>query len=279
MYVTDAGMTRAETELKWAKTLEHINDKLRSESSILADEIISIADKIMSMAEILWSDEIICEFIDFYYVKLQWIPSYSGGDDMVKNVFKREICSFLAKHNVVSASTRWAWAYISGYNKRNAEKVKEFTGGAFGAVADKPTEPLDRKRAEFIVGMVISEMAELLRTVTDEGEDVIEEIRKLCGKDANSSYVKPTDTTKLIAEQADAMVDAMYYMYDVGARTGINLDSIFDVVHKANMDKRDPATGKFIKREDGKILKPEGWKEPDIMQEVARQMAQGAWST
>ena len=32
------------------------------------------------------------------------------------------------------------------------------------------------------------------------------------------------------------------------------------VVHAANMAKRDPATGEFKKRADGKIIKPEGWQ-------------------
>ena len=30
------------------------------------------------------------------------------------------------------------------------------------------------------------------------------------------------------------------------------------------MAKVDPATGKVTKREDGKVLKPAGWKSPDI---------------
>lgn len=37
------------------------------------------------------------------------------------------------------------------------------------------------------------------------------------------------------------------------------------------MAKRDPQTGKFIHREDGKIIKPEGWTAPDIVAEIRRQ--------
>ena len=44
------------------------------------------------------------------------------------------------------------------------------------------------------------------------------------------------------------------------------------------MNKRDPVTKQFIKREDGKILKPNGWKEPDINSEIEKQLKEGAWA-
>jgi predicted HAD superfamily Cof-like phosphohydrolase len=37
---------------------------------------------------------------------------------------------------------------------------------------------------------------------------------------------------------------------------------------KTNFNKIDPTTGKVIKREDGKVLKPEGWKAPELAQFV-----------
>ena len=41
--------------------------------------------------------------------------------------------------------------------------------------------------------------------------------------------------------------------------------------------KRDPATGKFIKREDGKIIKPVGWTAPDVNGEILRQIQEGSF--
>jgi len=49
------------------------------------------------------------------------------------------------------------------------------------------------------------------------------------------------------------------------------------VVHAANMAKRNPATGKFEKRADGKIIKPPGWKAPDVEGEMGRQFREGSW--
>jgi len=45
---------------------------------------------------------------------------------------------------------------------------------------------------------------------------------------------------------------------------GYDIQGAWDEVVKTNMAKVDPATGKVRRREDGKILKPEGWKPPDM---------------
>jgi predicted HAD superfamily Cof-like phosphohydrolase len=37
-------------------------------------------------------------------------------------------------------------------------------------------------------------------------------------------------------------------------------------VMDTNFAKIDPTTGKVIKRADGKVLKPEGWKAPQLAQ-------------
>lgn len=69
----------------------------------------------------------------------------------------------------------------------------------------------------------------------------------------------------IAAEQGDAVVDCWYYGLNACAKKGINASMIFDEVHRANMDKRDPESGVFMRREDGKIIKPLGWKEPDLV--------------
>ena len=86
------------------------------------------------------------------------------------------------------------------------------------------------------------------------------------------------EAAQSITEQADALVDAIYYICDFAARHGINLDPLFDIVHGANMQK--VVDGKVIKREDGKILKPEGWEDPGpkLEVEMQRQSNQGGFA-
>lgn len=79
-------------------------------------------------------------------------------------------------------------------------------------------------------------------------------------------------------EQADALVDAIYYLCDTAVRHGMNLDPLFEIVHRANMQK--VVDGRVLRREDGKILKPAGWRDPEpaLRAEITRQEHEGAFS-
>ena len=80
---------------------------------------------------------------------------------------------------------------------------------------------------------------------------------------------------KSTADQADAMVDIVYYIMDTAIRHGINLDSVFAAVHIANMTK--VIDGKVILREDGKVEKPEGFRHPNIENIIEAQKQEGSW--
>lgn len=66
---------------------------------------------------------------------------------------------------------------------------------------------------------------------------------------------------KDIYEQADAMIDLMYFALGTLVEMGIEPDNIFEIVHKANMDKLWE-DGKPHYNEDGKTIKPAGWQDP-----------------
>ena len=61
---------------------------------------------------------------------------------------------------------------------------------------------------------------------------------------------------------AKELADIIYIVCGTAASYGIPLNEVFEEVHRSNMDKL--VDGKPIRREDGKILKPEGWTAPDI---------------
>ena len=65
-----------------------------------------------------------------------------------------------------------------------------------------------------------------------------------------------------IIEVADALADIIYIACGTAVSYGIPLDDVFAEVHRSNMAKL--VDGKPIYREDGKVLKPEGWMPPDI---------------
>ena len=65
-------------------------------------------------------------------------------------------------------------------------------------------------------------------------------------------------------EQIDACFDMMWVIIGYMKSRGWDCEGIWDEGAKSNLSKIDPDTGKVIRREDGKILKPEGWKPPDF---------------
>lgn len=60
-------------------------------------------------------------------------------------------------------------------------------------------------------------------------------------------------------ETIDGICDSLYVLIGTAVAFGIDLEPFFDEVHRTNMLK---TTGPI--REDGKRMKPEGWKPPDI---------------
>ena len=65
-----------------------------------------------------------------------------------------------------------------------------------------------------------------------------------------------------LVEVADALADIIYIACGTAVSYGIPLDDVFAEVHRSNMAKL--VDGKVLRREDGKIQKPEGWTPPDI---------------
>lgn len=60
--------------------------------------------------------------------------------------------------------------------------------------------------------------------------------------------------------QVKELADLIYVLYGYADRFGIDLDEAVRRVHKSNMSKVDPTTGKPNRREDGKILKGPNYK-------------------
>jgi predicted HAD superfamily Cof-like phosphohydrolase len=159
-----------------------------------------------------------------------------------------------------------------------ALQAREFTLAAGNVSPDKPTA-MTRDDVVFLSRMVIDELMELGATVMQPHEVTFELHSAIrTSKTLPQITYGPAEQVKQVADQADALVDAWYYMADAAAKKGINVGPIYDLVHAANMKKCDPATGKFIRRADGKIIKPPGWEAADVEAEIGRQMENGAWT-
>lgn len=67
-----------------------------------------------------------------------------------------------------------------------------------------------------------------------------------------------------IVGASDSIVDLIYVTLGSAVAFGIPHDELFTAVHENNMTKVDPTTGKCIRNEAGKIMKPEGYQPVDL---------------
>jgi predicted HAD superfamily Cof-like phosphohydrolase len=163
-----------------------------------------------------------------------------------------------------------------------SENVKIFTEESKNI--SLPNQPRKMTRAEvlFSVKMVVEELQELLITVTHNHEDSKELLIDIVNNSRypeNGNYVHFSNKTdlELMAEQVDAFVDIDYYNCNAAAKVGFNIDDVFNIVHKANMNKKFE-DGTFHENSEGKIIKPEGWVEPDVTAVVSGWIDHGTWN-
>jgi predicted HAD superfamily Cof-like phosphohydrolase len=67
-------------------------------------------------------------------------------------------------------------------------------------------------------------------------------------------------------EQLDACMDMIWVILGFCYMKGYNVKGAWDEVARSNLSKINPETGKVIKRQDGKVLKPDGWTPPQLEQ-------------
>ena len=65
-------------------------------------------------------------------------------------------------------------------------------------------------------------------------------------------------------EILDALIDIIVVTAGAINSMGANGEAAWDEVMRTSFAKIDQETGKVRKREDGKVLKPDGWKSPDL---------------
>lgn len=76
-----------------------------------------------------------------------------------------------------------------------------------------------------------------------------------------------------IVEQADAMIDVIYFALGTLVEMGIQPDTLFQIVQDANMSKLWP-DGKPHYNAEGKTIKPSTWEDPHekLKAEICKQL-------
>ena len=70
---------------------------------------------------------------------------------------------------------------------------------------------------------------------------------------------------------ADALADLLYVVYGASEEYGIDLEPIFEEIHRSNMTKGRPASGT---RPDGKVLKGSSYQPPRVREVLEQQVVE-----
>lgn len=65
-------------------------------------------------------------------------------------------------------------------------------------------------------------------------------------------------------DELDALIDILVVTIGAIHSGGYDAEGAWNEVMRTNFAKIDPQTGKVRKREDGKVLKPDGWQPPNL---------------
>jgi hypothetical protein len=97
--------------------------------------------------------------------------------------------------------------------------------------------------------------------------------------DTTNAFYDPStsndDIAELMAKQADAFLDAVYFSIGGLVRLGIDFKPLWNIIHGQNMAKRQPDGSVSRRAHDGKVIKPDGWVDPHelLVAEIKRQLA------
>ena len=100
------------------------------------------------------------------------------------------------------------------------------------------------------------------QTVTDFNEQQFNLYVQLIGEETGE--LADAINAKDSVETLDALVDILVVTIGAIHSMGADGDGAWNEVMRTNFAKIDQETGKVRKREDGKVLKPNGWVAPDL---------------
>lgn len=112
-----------------------------------------------------------------------------------------------------------------------------------------------RKSFEFSDELTIASFALQKRLINEEYYEVM----SACVECESIGFTK-----ELKAEVLKELADLVFVCYQMAALLGMDLDEAMDRVFKSNMSKLGP-DGKPIRREDGKVLKGDGYRPPELL--------------
>lgn len=148
-----------------------------------------------------------------------------------------------------------------------AAAVRRLTGGAEAAVMEPGSPGRYVEQFHRALGLPVADAPQQpfpTRLATDRLALLQEEVDEL------TRAVRDGD----LPAAADALADVVYVAYGTALSLGVDLDRVLAAVHESNMAKRVPGPPRLGAH--GKVVKPAGWKPPNIVAITGARRASGA---
>jgi predicted HAD superfamily Cof-like phosphohydrolase len=134
-------------------------------------------------------------------------------------------------------------------------KQKEFCRAMGITVNSSPTVPT-REQLNLARKLIEEEFRELI--------DEMDQVALVVSDGTISDGPKEALSHSYLQDATAEAADLIYVVCQFCNMFGLPLTEMYDAIHAANMRKVNPNTGKVERREDGKVLKPEGWKPAEL---------------
>jgi len=162
-------------------------------------------------------------------------------------------------HEFEAETIEEARSYYKGYMTRWWEVPDTFSDvRAFHRMCDLP-------HPEFFTKYPGLDSAKLrIRLIEEEVDrELLPALRLVRNLQCEGTRNPPTSIKDAMVDLVDGIVDSMYVIVGTAVTFGVPLHDAWREVQRSNMEKAGP-DGHVIKRDDGKILKPDGWQPPDL---------------
>jgi predicted HAD superfamily Cof-like phosphohydrolase len=100
------------------------------------------------------------------------------------------------------------------------------------------------------------------QTVGDRNQDQFDLYLKLIQEEVEELQTAVDNNDRV--EQLDALIDILVVTVGAVQSLGVDGEGAWKEVMSTNFAKIDSLTGRVRKREDGKVLKPVGWRPPEL---------------
>jgi predicted HAD superfamily Cof-like phosphohydrolase len=107
------------------------------------------------------------------------------------------------------------------------------------------------------------------QTVGERNQDQFDLYLKLIKEEVDELQTAVDQNDRV--EQLDALIDIMVVTVGAVQSLGVDGEGAWKEVMSTNFAKIDSLTGRVRKREDGKILKPVGWRPPELSKYINRE--------